>query len=185
MRIYGINPVLEALRAKRATSVRVSTRADQRVAAVVSLAEAQGVEVHRVAPNDLDRLTRGAAHQGVVADTRERAPLSVEDLVSGATGAPLLVVLDGIEDPHNVGAILRSVDAAGADGVVRQSRHAAALDGAAAKASAATRRSGTTRSISHSRRHLWSEPRGRDSAGWCGSGAIGWFPSRWRAMFKA
>ena len=136
MRIYGINPVLEALRAKRATSVRVSTRADQRVAAVVSLAEAQGVEVHRVAPNDLDRLTRGAAHQGVVADTRERAPLSIEDLVSGATGAPLLVVLDGIEDPHNVGAILRSVDAAGADGVVRQSRHAAALDGAAAKASA-------------------------------------------------
>jgi 23S rRNA (guanosine2251-2'-O)-methyltransferase len=136
MRIYGINPVLEALRARRATSVRVSTRADQRVGAVVSLAEAQGVEVHRVAPNELDRLAHGAAHQGVVADTAGRAAVSVEDLVSGATGAPLLVVLDSIEDPHNVGAILRSVDAAGADGVVRQSRHAAALDGAAAKASA-------------------------------------------------
>ena len=53
-----------------------------------------------------------------------------------ATGAPLIVVLDGIEDPHNVGAILRTVDAAGADGIVRQSRHAAPLDGAAAKASA-------------------------------------------------
>ena len=49
---------------------------------------------------------------------------------------PLLVVLDGIEDPHNVGAILRTVDAAGADGVVRQSRHAAPLGGATAKASA-------------------------------------------------
>ena len=61
---------------------------------------------------------------------------SVEDLVIGAKGAPLIVVLDGIEDPHNVGAILRTVDAAGADGVVRQSRHAARLDGAAAKASA-------------------------------------------------
>src|SRR3989442_1204477 len=136
MRIYGINPVLEALRAKRATSVRVSTRADQRVAAVVSLAEAQGVEVHRVAPNDLDRLTRGAAHQGVVADTRERAPLSVEDLVSGAMGAPLLVVLDGIEDPHNVGAILRSVDAAGPPWDLPLSRHAGPLGGATAQGSA-------------------------------------------------
>ena len=136
MRIYGINPVLEALRARRATSVRVSARADQRVAEVITLAEAQGVEVHRVAADQLDRITRGAAHQGVVADTREREHLSVEDLVTGAAGTPLIVVLDSIEDPHNVGAILRSVDAAGADGVVRQSRHAAALDGAAAKASA-------------------------------------------------
>ena len=55
---------------------------------------------------------------------------------SQCQGAPLIVVLDSIEDPHNVGAILRTVDAAGADGVVRQSRHAAPLGGAAAKASA-------------------------------------------------
>jgi 23S rRNA (guanosine2251-2'-O)-methyltransferase len=56
--------------------------------------------------------------------------------VIGARGAPLIVVLDSIEDPHNVGAILRSLDAAGGDGLVRQSRRAARLDGAAAKASA-------------------------------------------------
>jgi 23S rRNA (guanosine2251-2'-O)-methyltransferase len=62
--------------------------------------------------------------------------VSVEDLVTGAGAEPLIVVLDGIEDPHNVGAILRTVDAAGADGVVRQSRHAAPLGGATAKASA-------------------------------------------------
>ena len=68
--------------------------------------------------------------------SRDADAFDVEDLVDGATGAPLIVVLDGIEDPHNVGAILRTVDAAGADGVVRQSRHAAPLDGAAAKASA-------------------------------------------------
>jgi 23S rRNA (guanosine2251-2'-O)-methyltransferase len=72
----------------------------------------------------------------VVADLPDNTQVSVEDLVVGASAAPLIVVLDGIEDPHNVGAILRTVDAAGADGVVRQSRHAARLDGAAAKVSA-------------------------------------------------
>ena len=72
----------------------------------------------------------------MVADVGGRETLSVEELLAQAGAKPLIVVLDGVEDPHNVGAILRSVDAAGADGVVRQSRRAAALGGAAAKASA-------------------------------------------------
>ena len=137
MRVYGINPVLEALRARRVAAVRVSPRADDRLIELTRLAEAHGVTVERVSAADLDRATGGARHQGVVADLRRGgATLSVEDLVAGATAAPLIVVLDGIEDPHNVGAILRTVDAAGGDGVVRQTRHAARLDGAAAKASA-------------------------------------------------
>src|SRR5471032_1348695 len=131
MLIYGINPVLEAIRAKRAAWIRVSPRADDRLTEVVRLAEQQGVAVHRVSVDELDRLAGGARprHQGVIADIGE-------DLVIGAKAAPLIVVLDSIEDPHNVGAILRTVDAAGGDSVVRQSRHAARLDGAAAKASA-------------------------------------------------
>ena len=138
MRIYGINPVLEALRAKRVTAIRVSPRADDRLTAVVRLAEEQGVTVRRVPIDELDRLAGGARqrHQGVVGDVEDAKTFSVEDLVVGAAGAPLIVVLDRIEDPHNVGAILRTVDAAGGDGVVRQSRHAARLDGAAVKASA-------------------------------------------------
>jgi 23S rRNA (guanosine2251-2'-O)-methyltransferase len=136
MLIYGINPVLEALRAGRVTSIRLSPRAEDRVSSAVRRAEEQGIQVRRVQATELDRETRGAAHQGVVADVRDRASLSVEDLIVQAAGPALIVVLDGIEDPHNVGAILRTVDAAGADGVVRQSRHAAALGGAAAKASA-------------------------------------------------
>ena len=143
MLIYGINPVLEALRAGRVTALRVAARVpaehNARVIAVVRLAEEQGVSVRRVGPADLDRAAGGGArhrHQGVVADVRDRTSVSVEDLVMRARGAPLIVVLDGIEDPHNVGAILRTVDAAGGDGVVRQSRHAAPLGGAAAKASA-------------------------------------------------
>jgi 23S rRNA (guanosine2251-2'-O)-methyltransferase len=139
MLIYGINPVLEALRAKRVTTLRVSQQATGRLAEVVAAAERAGVAIRRVSPADLDRAMGGGAHgrhQGVVADLQERTEVDVRDLVAGAPGAPLIVVLDGIEDPHNVGAILRTVDAAGADGVVRQTRHAAALGGAAAKASA-------------------------------------------------
>ena len=138
MRIYGINPVLEALRARRATAIHVSPRADERLTAVVRLAEEHDVPVRRVASDELDRLAGGARHrhQGVIAEVEEATSFSVEDLVIAAKGAALIVVLDGIEDPQNLGAILRTVDAAGADGVVRQSRHAARLDGAAAKASA-------------------------------------------------
>src|SRR6476646_5140076 len=136
MRIYGIHPVIEALRAKRVTALRVSFRSDDRLNDVVRLAEQQGIPVRRAKVAELDRFAKGGAHQGVVADVHDAVHLSVEDLVTGAKGAPLIVVLDQIEDPHNVGAILRTVDAAGADGVVRQSRHAAPLDGAAAKVSA-------------------------------------------------
>jgi 23S rRNA (guanosine2251-2'-O)-methyltransferase len=136
VRIYGINPVVEALRAGRVTALRVSARADDRLGEIVRLAERRGIPVRRAQPNELDRFAHGGTHQGVVADVKDAPPLGVEDLLGAATGAPLLVVLDGIEDPHNVGAILRTVDAAGSHGVVRQSRHAAPLDGAAAKASA-------------------------------------------------
>jgi len=139
MVVYGINPVMEALRAGRATAIRISTRADDRVTAIVRLAEAQGISVRRVAAADLGRASQGVderRHQGVVAEVADAPALAVEDLVVEATAAPLIVVLDGIEDPHNVGAILRTADAAGVDGVVRQSRHAAPLGGATAKASA-------------------------------------------------
>jgi len=136
VRVYGIHPVLEALRAGRVTALRMSVRADDRLSELVRVAEQQGVRVRRATVGELDRLARQGAHQGVVADVHEADRLSVEDLVAGAKGAPLVVVLDGIEDPHNVGAIIRTVDAAGADGVIRQARHAARLDGAAAKASA-------------------------------------------------
>jgi 23S rRNA (guanosine2251-2'-O)-methyltransferase len=136
VRIYGINPVVEALRARRVTAVRVSLRADDRLTAILRLAEEQGIPVRRAKAAELDRFAHGGAHQGVVADAHDNVDVSVEDLITGAAAAPLIVVLDQIEDPHNVGAILRTVDAAGADGVVRQSRHAARLDGAAAKASA-------------------------------------------------
>jgi len=138
MLIYGINPVIEALRARRVTALRVAARADDRVKQIERLAGEQGVPVRRVGADELERAAGGPGHrhQGVIAEVGDSASCRVEDLIVGAAGAPLIVVLDGIEDPHNVGAILRTVDAAGGDGIVRQSRHAAPLGGATAKASA-------------------------------------------------
>jgi 23S rRNA (guanosine2251-2'-O)-methyltransferase len=140
MTIYGINPVLEALRAKRVRRLRVASRGDRRVDEILSLAAVQRVPVERVDAAALDRAARGGVHQGVIADIEPAGDYTVQDLLSPddtlLSKAPLIVVLDGIEDPHNVGAILRTADAAGADGVVRQARRAAALDGVVAKASA-------------------------------------------------
>jgi 23S rRNA (guanosine2251-2'-O)-methyltransferase len=99
-------------------------------------AEERGVRIRRVPLEALARAAGGGVHQGVVAEMEAAAPAGIDDLVQRAAGAALLVVLDGVEDPHNVGAILRTVDAAGGHGVIRQTRRAARLDGAAAKASA-------------------------------------------------
>ena len=140
MVVFGINPVLEALRAGRVRRVRVGPRGDKRDSRMdeaLALAQSSRIPVERVEQAALDRAARGGVHQGIVAELEAPENHSVEELVAAAAPqSPLIVVLDGVEDPHNVGAILRSADAAGAHGVVRQARHAASLDGVAAKASA-------------------------------------------------
>jgi len=136
MVIYGLNPVLAALRAGRVRFLRVADRDDARMAEVLEAARAARVAVRRVTRVALDRETRDGVHQGVVADVEPLPPGSLEAFTATLDPPPLIVVLDEVEDPQNVGAILRTVDAVGATGVVRQTRRAAPLDGAAAKASA-------------------------------------------------
>lgn len=136
MIIYGINPVIEALRAGRVKEIRVGGRVGGRVPEVLALAREHGVHVRRVSEEALERDSRRGVHQGVVADLDGAQLWSIDELVRGAAGPPLLIVLDGVEDPQNLGAILRTADAAGVDGLVRQTRRSAALGGAAAKASA-------------------------------------------------
>jgi 23S rRNA (guanosine2251-2'-O)-methyltransferase len=136
MVVFGIHPVVEALKAKRALAVRVADRENPRLRDVLDLARATGVPVHRESAERLESRARGRVHQGIVAELADRERLEVADLVRLAAGVPLIVVLDGIEDPHNLGAILRTADAAGVDGVVVQDRRSAARSGAAAKASA-------------------------------------------------
>jgi 23S rRNA (guanosine2251-2'-O)-methyltransferase len=134
--IYGINPVLEAIKAKRAKEIWVAQRADDRLQKLLEEAARCSVRIRFVTRDELDQASKRGAHQGVVAEVERRTEATLEDLAAGKDGPPLIVVLDEVEDPQNVGAILRTVDACGGSGVVRQTRRAAPLDGAAAKASA-------------------------------------------------
>jgi 23S rRNA (guanosine2251-2'-O)-methyltransferase len=137
MVVYGINTVMEALRAGRVRRLMVGPRADGRLERALEIARRTGIPIDRVDPSALERASRGGVHQGIVAVVEDAPDYSIAELLShAAPQAPLIVVLDGIEDPHNVGAVLRTADAAGAHGVVRQARRAAPLDGIVAKASA-------------------------------------------------
>jgi 23S rRNA (guanosine2251-2'-O)-methyltransferase len=136
MLIYGINAVSEALRAGKVVSLRAGKRQDRRVQELIARAQASDIPIRRVSDEELDRESGGSSHQGVIADVKESHAYEIDDLIREAPPPALIVVLDGIEDPHNFGAIVRSVDAAGAHGIVRQTRHSAALSGVVTKASA-------------------------------------------------
>lgn len=136
MLIYGINAVTEALRAGRVVSLRAGKRSDRRLLELLAQAEQSRIPIRRVSDQELDRESGASSHQGVIADVKESEAYDLDDLIRDAPPPALLVVLDGIEDPHNFGAIVRSVDAAGAHGLVRQTRHSAPLGGATSKASA-------------------------------------------------
>jgi 23S rRNA (guanosine2251-2'-O)-methyltransferase len=134
--IFGIHAVSEALKARRVSRLVHVRGAGTRIDAIVDRAQELRIPVETVDRSALDKIARGSVHQGVAAHLEALPAYTVDEIVRGADGAPLLVVLDGIEDPQNVGAILRSADAAGATGVIRQARHAAPLQGATAKAAA-------------------------------------------------
>ena len=134
--IYGIHAVGESLKARRVSRLVHERGAGPRVDAIIARAHELRIPIETVDRRALDKMTRGGVHQGVAAELQPMPAYTVDELVQDSPGPALLVVLDGIEDPQNVGAILRSADAAGANGVVRQARHSAPLDGATAKASA-------------------------------------------------
>jgi len=138
--IYGIHPVEEAV-AARATSIEyvavARDRHDAKLQRLIDRCRAAGISLRFVPRQELKRLARAEAHQGVVAVAGARGYESLEDLLRQRRGRrAFLVVLDGVEDPHNLGAILRTADGAGADGVVIPERRAAGLTSTAWKAAA-------------------------------------------------
>lgn len=135
--LYGVHPVLEALRARRRKLERVRLRQDLRrpgIAEIRSAARRAEVPVEEVESEALlTGLPEGASTQGVVLDAGPLPEASLEDL-AGEPG--LIVALDGVEDPQNVGAITRVAEAAGARGLVLTRRHAPPLGPAVSRASA-------------------------------------------------
>jgi 23S rRNA (guanosine2251-2'-O)-methyltransferase len=138
--IYGINTVVEALRARGRAFEWVGVakeRKDIRLQRIIDECRKSGVPVRVLSRVELDRMAVPGAHQGVVAVTTAKQYTDLDDLVAARRGEhSLIVVLDGVEDPHNLGAILRTADAAGADGVVIPERRAVGVTGTVAKASA-------------------------------------------------
>jgi 23S rRNA (guanosine2251-2'-O)-methyltransferase len=138
--IYGINAVTESLKARGRSFAWVGVakeRHDLRLQRVVDECRRQGVAVRFVSRPELDRMAGNNAHQGVVAVTSAKQYNDLDDVVAAKRGQfSLVVVLDGVEDPHNLGAILRTADAAGVDGVVIPERRAAGVTPTVTKASA-------------------------------------------------
>lgn len=139
--LYGVHPVEEAVRSgsrRLSLVILARERRDERLEQLFQLCRTAGI---RVALESRDQLTRRAktdAHQGVLAMVQERKLLVLEDLLEPSRSQKhrFLLALDGVEDPHNLGAILRTCDAAGVDGVIVPERRAAPLNATVAKTSA-------------------------------------------------
>jgi 23S rRNA (guanosine2251-2'-O)-methyltransferase len=130
--IYGIRPVIEALKSGRRKVFEIfDAVGDEEVA---KAAGARGVKPKRVSRQRVDELVRGGVHQGVVARAGPYAYSGLGEML--AAPEPLILVLDGVTDPRNLGAVLRDADAAGASGVVVPKDRAAGVTAAAVKASA-------------------------------------------------
>lgn len=140
--VAGRNSVVEALRADiPATALYVSSRidSDERVKEALRAAGDRGLPLMEASRLDLDRLTDGAIHQGLALQVPAYRYADVDDLLAVAAEAgraPLLVVLDGITDPRNLGAVVRSAAAFGAHGVIVPERRAAGMTASAWKTSA-------------------------------------------------
>jgi len=137
--ICGINPVLEALSSGTRHFDRLLVAKglrNRRVTEAMRLASQRGVPLRFETRETLDRMAGDVPHQGLVGVVSAKPVMSLEALLEQARAPELVVVLDGVEDPRNLGAILRTSEAAGADGVLLPERHTAGLSETVARASA-------------------------------------------------
>ena len=134
--IYGKNPVIEAINAKKAIRVfLVSNFSDQKI---ISLIKNNKVPVNYIAPNEMDKMSNNGVHQGIGAELKPYQTVSLEEIIYKAKkkDKKIIVMLDGIEDPHNLGAILRSADVFEASGIILPKHNSVSLNATVAKTSA-------------------------------------------------
>ena len=137
--LFGVHPVTEAARTRPADldHVAIQSGGNARLTALAELCRASRIRVTIASREELERMTRTETHGGAAAFLRERRTLTLEDLLQPpAHGKHLLLALDGVEDPHNLGALLRTADGAGVTGVLLPERRAAGVTGTVAKAAA-------------------------------------------------
>lgn len=140
--VYGLHAVRAVLSRRPKDVLRLAiaaTRDDARMRELREIASAQGLRPVPASADSLDQETGGAAHQGVLAEVRPSQPLdenALLDLLTGMAAPALVLVLDGVSDPHNLGACLRTADAAGATAVVAPRDRAAGLTPAVRKVAA-------------------------------------------------
>lgn len=137
--IIGRNPVTEALKAGREVDKLLVTSREGSMIKILALAKEQGIPVMYVEKAAIDRIAQGKAHQGVAAYVSPYAYSTVDDILANAAEKgedPFIVILDGLEDPHNLGAIMRTAECAGAHGIIIPKRHSCGLTETVAKASA-------------------------------------------------
>ena len=133
--IYGKNPVIEAIRAKKALKVFVvSNFSDQKI---LNLIKENHLNMVSISPNEMDKMCNGV-HQGVAAELNPYQTVSLEEIILKAKkkDKKIIVMLDGIEDPHNLGAILRSADVFEASGIILPKHNSVSLNATVAKTSA-------------------------------------------------
>ena len=133
--IYGKNPVIEAMRAKKALKVFVVTNFnDQKI---LSLIKENRLNMQFINPNEMDKMCDGV-HQGIAAELKPYQTVSLEEIIYKAKNKQkkIIVMLDGIEDPHNLGAILRSADVFEASGIILPKHNSVSLNATVAKTSA-------------------------------------------------
>ncbi len=135
--IYGVHAVYEALSSQRQPIERIHIAREAqsgKVKEILNLARERGVPVRKEDRTVLDRMAKGEVHQGIIAISGEVSYADFEVLFR--VDKPLIVILDGVEDPHNLGAVIRTAEACGASGIVVPERHSAPLSATVVKASA-------------------------------------------------
>jgi 23S rRNA (guanosine2251-2'-O)-methyltransferase len=139
--LEGRNPIIEALKAGRSINKILLAKGEREgsIIQIIALAKERGVIIQEVERQNLDRLSLTNAHQGVIAYVAAKSYVEVDDILEIASSkneSPFIVILDEINDPHNLGSILRTADAVGAHGVIIPKRRAVGLTPVVSKASA-------------------------------------------------